>query len=80
MAVGLPVIATNVGGNPYVLGDAGILVSPKDDEALRKAIVKLFEDRKLLEEFSKQSLERVKLFSWDAIIDRLENIMQEVKK
>ncbi|MCP8310242.1 MAG: glycosyltransferase family 4 protein [Candidatus Methylarchaceae archaeon HK01M] len=80
MAVGLPVIATNVGGNPYVLGDAGILVSPKDDEALRKAIVKLFGDRKLLEEFSKHSLERVKLFSWDAIIDRLENIMQEVKK
>ncbi|MCP8303933.1 MAG: glycosyltransferase family 4 protein [archaeon] len=80
MAVGLPIIATNVGGNPYVLGDAGILVPPKDDEALRKAIVNLFEDHKLLEEYSKRSLERVELFSWDNIIDRLEKIIQEVKK
>lgn len=80
MAVGLPVIATDVGGNPHVLGDAGILVPPKDDEALRKAIVELFEDHKLLEEYSKRSLERVKLFSWDTIIDQLEKIMQEVKR
>jgi len=78
MATGLPVIATKVGGNPYVLSDAGILVPPKDDEALRKEIVKLFNDHKMLEEYSKRSLERVKLFSWDVIINQLENIMQEV--
>lgn len=46
MAAGLPVIATSVGGNPQAIGDgeAGILVPPRDVEALAGAIAALARD------------------------------------
>ena len=47
MACGKPVIATNVGGVPEVVKDgiSGILVSPKDPEALHSAMNELLGDR-----------------------------------
>jgi glycosyltransferase involved in cell wall biosynthesis len=48
MACGLPVVATDVGGNPeLVSAQTGMLVKPKDAEALRSRISKLVSDKKL---------------------------------
>ena len=46
MSHGLPVVATNVGGNPEVVidGQTGYLVPPKDDHSLADRIVKLLRD------------------------------------
>jgi glycosyltransferase involved in cell wall biosynthesis len=44
MAAGIPVIATNTGGLPEVLGDAGILVPVQDAKALAEAMHHLVED------------------------------------
>ena len=54
MAAGLPVIATAIGGIPEILegGRAGILVPPKDVDALAKAIVELARDEKKRAELS----------------------------
>jgi glycosyltransferase involved in cell wall biosynthesis len=50
MACGKPVIATNVGGVPEIAKDgvSGILVSPKDPEALHSAMNELLGDREKL--------------------------------
>ncbi len=47
MACGKPVIATNVGGIPEIVkdGENGILVMPKDPEALYRAMNELMDDR-----------------------------------
>jgi len=44
MAAGLPVITTNVGGNPELItnGKTGTLVPPRDAEALARAMNALF--------------------------------------
>ncbi len=51
MAYGKPVIATNVGGVPEVVKDrvSGILVSPKDPEALYNAMNELLSDKEKLQ-------------------------------
>jgi glycosyltransferase involved in cell wall biosynthesis len=59
MAIGLPVVATNVGGIPEIItnGENGILVPPENPQALAKAIVDLIEHpekRKILAEKGKQ--------------------------
>lgn len=48
MAMGLPVVATNVGGIPEVVdnGRTGILVPPQDSEALAQAVIALLRDEK----------------------------------
>lgn len=44
MSVGIPVVATNHGGPPEVIGDAGILVSPGSPDAMAAAIRTLLDD------------------------------------
>ncbi len=61
-ALGTPIIASNVCGNPEVLaeGESGQLVDPRDSHALRRAIVRYLEDpafaRRMVEGGWKQGL------------------------
>ncbi len=43
MAAGLPIIATDVGGNREALGNAGLLIQPNDAEALSNAVLQLLD-------------------------------------
>ncbi len=45
MSIGLPVVATDHGGTPEVIGDAGLLVPPRDAAAMASAIEVLLDDR-----------------------------------
>ena len=71
MVVGMPVIATNVGGNPEVIQDGvnGILVNVGDKDALEKALVSLMSDAKLRERLGAAAAERAKDFSIDKTIE-----------
>ncbi|MBI5644200.1 MAG: glycosyltransferase family 4 protein [Deltaproteobacteria bacterium] len=74
MASGVPVIATNAGGIPEVVGDSGVLVSPRDDSAIAGAILKLLGDdglRKKLGEAGRAHVEDN--FSWEKVIKRFED-------
>ena len=67
MASGVPIIASNVTSLPEIIGDAGILVNPRDVEGWADAISRLLTDRELKESMRQRSLERAKLFSWDRL-------------
>jgi glycosyltransferase involved in cell wall biosynthesis len=47
MSIGVPVVATNHGGPPEVLGEAGLLVPPGDPDAMAEAIQALLDDHSL---------------------------------
>lgn len=57
MQVGLPIVATNVGGIPEEIteGRSGLLVPPKDSSALATAIIRLIEDGKLRSKLGKNA-------------------------
>lgn len=66
MAIGAPIIASNVGGIPEIMLDGnGLLVPPEDDNALSIAIEKLLNEKDLREDIAKLERSRAKEFSWD---------------
>lgn len=60
MAVGLPVIASKVGGIPELIEDEvnGLLVKPGDAEALASAVIRLMSDRDLRVQMSNENIQR----------------------
>lgn len=76
MSVGLPVIATNVGGIPFMLDDgkAGILVSPESPEDLSTAIIQLCADTKYRDQIAGQAHERVQAFSVLKMLEAYQNV------
>jgi glycosyltransferase involved in cell wall biosynthesis len=71
MACRKPIVATNVGGIPEVVvdGETGVLVPPRDPEALAAAIGRLLGDPQLRERMGAAGLERVQTkFSAEAMV------------
>ena len=73
MELGLPIVASNVGGIPDVVidGETGILVPEKDPEALASAYKRLAAEPGLIKQLLAGSQKRInECFTWDGIIDR----------
>ncbi|MGA8853272.1 MAG: glycosyltransferase family 4 protein, partial [Christiangramia sp.] len=66
MALGLPVVSTNVGGIPYLISNEenGLLVKPRDAEAMAKGILRLMENPELAENLSKKGRLKAEKFNW----------------
>jgi glycosyltransferase involved in cell wall biosynthesis len=64
MQCGVPVITSNTSSLPEVVGDAGIMVSPTDADALGQAMATLFADRQLRDRLASLARARAATFSW----------------
>jgi glycosyltransferase involved in cell wall biosynthesis len=78
MAAGLPVVATAVGGVPEIVGDAGLLVPPRDGAALAAAFTRLREDSELRAELGRRAWERAASFSAANMVRAYETLFEEV--
>lgn len=75
MAMARPVVATRVGGIPELIdsGENGLLVPPRDAEALAQAILSLIADRDRAARMGIQAREKIKKsFSRDRMVDQYE--------
>lgn len=72
MALGLPVVSTNVGGMPYLIEQHhnGVLVQPNNVDAMTEAIVRLWEDKSKLKSLSKNARKTAEEFDWEHIKQR----------
>jgi glycosyltransferase involved in cell wall biosynthesis len=71
MASGLPVIASNSGACPEVVGNAGILFNQGNYTELAEKIVRLSHEKELSRKLSEAGLKRVReTFSWEDKIDQ----------
>ena len=80
-AVGLPIVATDVGGNPEVVehGGTGLLVAVKDSQALAHAMLKITSDKILNKSMCIQARERAESdFSNVAMVNNLEELYKSL--
>ncbi len=69
MALGLPVISTNVGGMPFLINNEvdGILVEPNNIEAFKNSILNLIRNKKATDQIAANARKKVEEFDWDII-------------
>ena len=75
----VPVIATNVGGNPELVTHqkTGILVPPEDPEKLTIAINNLLDNDESRRNFADNAFEFInKNFSWDVLLEKYTNLYE----
>jgi glycosyltransferase involved in cell wall biosynthesis len=81
MAHARPVVATSVGGTPEVVvdGETGLLVPPRDPDALAKAVRRLVDDPELARRMGRAGYARVReKFSVEAMTARVLEVWDEV--
>jgi glycosyltransferase involved in cell wall biosynthesis len=77
MACGTPVIASNVTSLPEVVGDAGVLVSPTNVDAIANAIQQLQTDSSCSDRLAEKGIERAKQFTWKKTGERIAEIYEK---
>jgi glycosyltransferase involved in cell wall biosynthesis len=80
MGHGVPVISSNTSSLPEVVGDAGILVDPKDRDAWAEAILLLAKDEGVKKDVIGKGLERVKEFTWEKAAAQTLKVYEDVSK
>jgi glycosyltransferase involved in cell wall biosynthesis len=72
MTMGVPVVASNRGAIPEVVGDAGILVDPDDGAALAAAIERVLDDGSLRRRMAHSGVARAAQFTWASSAAKLQ--------
>ena len=81
MSCGIPVIATDVGGNPEEIlhGHTGLIIPPDDPLVLSQSIVKLLQDKDLMLKMRHNARKWTKTkFDSRLLTDTIENIYDEI--
>lgn len=78
MACGTPVVASNQSSLPEVVGEAGVLVDPRDVGAIAEAMSRVLSDESLNRQLSETGRRRAAHFSWDKVAADLLNLYETV--
>lgn len=70
MQCGVATVTSNTSSLPEVVGDAAIMLNPKDVESLSTVMLNLYTDDDLRSFYSKKGLQRSKMFSWEKCADQ----------
>jgi D-inositol-3-phosphate glycosyltransferase len=82
MAMGTPVIASEVGGLAYVVRDGynGFLVPRRDAQALAQRIADLLNDQLLRQQLSHHATHYARDYDWSSIAERIAAVYDEVAR
>ena len=78
MALGLPVISTNVGGIPYLVAheENGVLVDKNDVKGMSKAIVELFNQPARRDNLILNGRKLAETFDWNLVKKQWNEILR----
>ena len=77
MAVGTPVIVSNRGSLPEVVGTAGIVVEPEDTSVIVDKLIQLNENSDLREDYSQRGKEHAQQYTWSRCVDLVQKAFCE---
>jgi glycosyltransferase involved in cell wall biosynthesis len=77
MAVGTPVLTSDLSSMPEVAGDAAMLVDPTSDEAIAEGMDRLLEDADLRARLAAAGRARVQGFRWEDTARRTAEVLHE---
>lgn len=80
MAVGLPIVASDIPPHREVIGEAGMFVTPGNTDELSRVLKMLIADPSLREEFGQKAKERADIFSIEKTIKAYEDLFEEQLK
>lgn len=81
MACGTPVISTDGGALPEVVGDAGIIVPTRNPEAIARAVQELLDDPARRQALSEKARNRITTsFSWEVAAGRMADYYRQVSE
>jgi D-inositol-3-phosphate glycosyltransferase len=80
MAMGTPVVASEVGGLAFLIQDGvnGFLVPSRDPEALAERIYTLLNDENCQQQLGQQASIKAKQYDWPLIVDRMLKVYRQV--
>ena len=80
MATGLPIVATKVGGIPYVMndGETGLLAKYGDIERFANNMINLFKNRDSYDKMSIQAFQKAQRYVWDNIATEIVTLYREI--
>jgi glycosyltransferase involved in cell wall biosynthesis len=78
MSCGTPVIAANTSAFPEVVGDAGLLVDPRDEAAWCRALSALLDDKSLASKLSALARKQASNFSWQQAAEETSSVYDRV--
>jgi len=78
MALGLPVITTNVGGIPSIVrdGENAILIEPNDDKAMAMAIGDLIQNPEKVDKLSRNGRIHAENYDWNVIKEKWNSLLK----
>ncbi len=80
LASGVPVVATNAGGIPEILGDSeyGLLVPKENPQALADAIIRMMDSPKLQKHYSQAGRKRAEAFSISVMSQKIFEVYRDL--
>ena len=78
MASGCPIVTTNTGGTPEIIGDSAILLDPMDTDGIAEAVERVLSNRQLRQELVDKGLKQSQRFSWEKCARETLSVLEHV--
>ena len=65
MTCGCPILTSNIGASPEIVGDAALMANPRNPSDLAEKMLMILTDDKLRAKLHEAALRRAEFFSWE---------------
>jgi glycosyltransferase involved in cell wall biosynthesis/SAM-dependent methyltransferase len=78
MQCGTPVITSNTSSLPEVVGDAGVMLDPRDEQLFCESLLNIYKSSTLREELARKAILQSNKFTWNRFMDETINAYKRV--